>query len=213
MKPVPIISKQPIVIRKPPRQDPEPVDDIWVLRSEVDTSTSNKVTVTSNSSTTHHQKQTGAKGASSSGLQDNIPVTGVVIAQPRVLTPQPYIFSTPMSIVSSTTPANNAGGASTMADNLAGQMSGKYHPSSNMPIGLNPSNFPVNQPHLISPTAENPPGVFHRLPQVSTVTGVYNSSGPPSKQLPPEPRPPDVRTEPTRDTAQMHGTGLCAHRA
>merc|ERR1719273_887565 len=95
MKPTPILSKQPIVIRKPPRQDPEPKDDIWVLRSEVDTNTSNKVTVSSNSSTSHHQKQTAVKVPSSSGLQtqqDNIPVTGVVIAQPRVLTPQPYIF-------------------------------------------------------------------------------------------------------------------------
>ena len=193
MKPVPIMSKQPIVIRKPPRPEPEPIDDIWVLRSEVDTNTSNKVTVSSSASTSHHQKQTAAKGPSSSGLQtqpDNVPVTGVVIAQPRVLTPQPYIFSTPMSIVSSTTPANSVGGASTMADNFAGQMSGKYHPSSNMPIGLNPPNFPVNQPHLISPTTENPPGMFHRRPEVSTVTGVCNSSGPPSKQLPPEPRPP-----------------------
>ena len=51
MKPTPILSKQPIVIRKPPRQDPEPKDDIWVLRSDVESKTSNHTTISSNSST------------------------------------------------------------------------------------------------------------------------------------------------------------------
>ena len=78
MKPTPILSKQPIVIRKPPRQDPEPIDDIWVLRSDVETKTSNKTSASTNSSISQQQpgmnKIIGSK-ANQPVSNDNIPVT------------------------------------------------------------------------------------------------------------------------------------------
>ena len=191
MKPTPILSKQPIVIRKPPRQDPEPIDDIWVLRSDVETKTSNKTSASTNSSISQQQpginKSIGSK-ANQPVSNDNVPVTGVVIAQPRVLTPQPYIFSTPMSIVSASPSAKL--GSLTVANNIPNQHTEKQILKNIKPIGLNPSNFPVNQPHLISPTSMNPSGPFQHAPSTSTIQASYSSGGPPTGKLPPEPRPP-----------------------
>ena len=192
MKPTPILSKQPIVIRKPPRQDSEPKDDIWVLRSEVEAKTSNKTTVSSNSTTNLQQqsminKNMGSK-SNAQMTSDNVPVTGVVIAQPRVLTPQPYIFSTPMSIVSASSSAKL--GQLSVTNNLSEQVPGKHILKNVQPIGLNPSNFPVSQSHLISPTSINPSGPFQHASSNSSTQGNYSPSGPPTGKLPPEPRPP-----------------------
>ena len=192
MKPTPILSKQPIVIRKPPRQDPEPKDDIWVLRSEVEAKSSNKTTVSSSSITNLQPQSMISKNVGSkSNLQissDNVPVTGVVIAQPRVLTPQQYIFSTPMSIVSASSSAKL--GPLTVTNNLPEQVPGQHIPKNVKPIGLNPSNFPVSQSHLISPTSLNPSGSFQHAPANSTIQENYSSTGAPTGKLPPEPRPP-----------------------
>ena len=187
MKPAPILSKQPIVIRKPPRQEPETNDDIWVLRSEVEAKTSNKASVSS-SSTTNHQQIITTKNIGTKVLNDNIPVTGVVIAQPRVLTPQPYIFSTPMSIVSAT--SSTKLGAVNTANNPSIQNTGMHKLNNALPIGLNPSNFPVSQSLLISPTSVHPSGSFQHISSSSAIAGNFSSSGPPSGTLPPEPRPP-----------------------
>jgi hypothetical protein len=163
------------------------MDDIWVLRSEVDAKTCNKPSVSSNSTTNHPQQQvitTKNMGTKVNPLlNDNIPVTGVVIAQPRVLTPQPYIFSTPMSIVSATASTN-------MSNNHSIQNTGKHTLNNTIPIGLNPSNFPVSQSHLISPTSVNPSGAFQHISSSSAMAGHFSTSGPPSGTLPPEPRPP-----------------------
>ena len=187
MKPTPILSKQPIVIRKPPRQDPEPKDDIWVLRSDVESKNSNHTKVSSNSSTNMPQsdvinRNMGSK-VNQSVSNDNIPITGVVIAQP-----QPYIFSTPMSIVSATPSAKLGpfGGTNNHPEKNIGN-----HILKNVkPIGLNPSNFPVSQSHLISPSSINSSGPFQHVSSASTIQNSYSQAGPPTGKLPPEPRPP-----------------------
>lgn len=192
MKPTPILAKQPIVIRKPPRQEPEPKDDIWVLRSEVETKTTNKQTTSSNSITNQQQPQlnnnVGING--NKLLNENSPVTGMVMAQPRGLPPQPYIFSTPMSIVSATSTANQAGTNITNNPCVV-PINENNHPNNiSIPMGLNPANFPATQPHLISPTSPNPSVTFPHISSVTSVPVSYTLAGPPSGKLPPEPRPP-----------------------
>ena len=190
MKPTPILSKQPLIMRKPIRQDPEPKDDIWVLRSEVEANaTGTHVSVSSNANSNQPHKELISK--SIGPTNEDVPVTGVVIAQPRVLIPQPYIFSTPMSVISST-PSTTIG-QTPVVNNLLLQASSQ--PKS--PIPIVPSNFPISQSHLISPSAINAPSGMLDAKQ-SIVTGIrmeetsisHSFCGPPSGRLPPEPRPP-----------------------